>query len=121
MGEFYRSHGKRWNLTAVCILPDKTELITNVNLGPDDTPHELSDIVEKVKARAAKAIMKKSGERYPPYYAESYDRIIRDTDEWTLFLSQIMSAPAIAGETPPESPYEWLELDFPNVPAPFRS
>jgi len=49
--------------------------------GTAGRPTELSDVVEKAKVRAGKAIVKVSGERFPPFYQESYDRIIRDEAE----------------------------------------
>lgn len=58
--------------------------------GPKGEPYELSDLVEKAKTKAGKKIIAKSGERFPPFYGESYDRIVRDDAEleerWTAVL-----------------------------------
>ena len=69
------------DLLILCVLPENTEMIFTVKEAPTGQPYELSEIVEKAKQKAGKAIIKKSGERFPPFYAESYDRIIRDESE----------------------------------------
>jgi hypothetical protein len=61
---------------------------------PNGEPYELSEIVEKAKTKAGKLIIKKSGERFPPFYAESYDRIVRDELELEQRWEEIFDAPA---------------------------
>src|SRR5580704_11196822 len=70
--------GTRWDVLVVCVLPDATELMATAGAGKDGRPVELSEVVEPAKRRASKAIIKKSGERFGPFYEESYDRIVRD-------------------------------------------
>ncbi len=76
-----RPDGKKWDLTILCVLPGATELIFEVHDAPTGRPYELSDILEKVKLMVGRQIIKKSGERFPPFYGESYDRIVRDDAE----------------------------------------
>jgi len=83
--------GKRWTLMACVVLPEVTEVIFEM---ADEG--ELSDILEKAKVRAGKAIIKASGERFPPFYQESYDRIIRDDAELEERLEAIIAAPVNA-------------------------
>jgi len=85
--------GRRWDLLIVCVLPEKTDLIFRVLEKPDGEPYELSEIVEKAKLKAGKLISKKSGERFPPFYAESYDRIIRDEVELEQRWEELFEAP----------------------------
>ena len=80
--------GKAWDLVIVCVLPAQTELIFRVTEG-----NELSDIVEKAKKRAGKDIIKKTGEKWPPFYDESYDHIIRDDAEFEEFWTKILESP----------------------------
>jgi hypothetical protein len=80
--------GKSWDLVIACVLPAQTELIFRVAEG-----NELSDIVEKAKKRAGKDIVKKSGEKWPPFYDESYDHIIRDDAEFEEFWTKILESP----------------------------
>jgi hypothetical protein len=85
--------GRRWELQILCVLPERTELIFRVLEGPNGAPYELSEIVEKAKSKAGKLISKKTGERFPPFYAESYDRIIRDEVELEQRWQEIFDAP----------------------------
>lgn len=73
--------GRQWDLQIVCVLPGQTELIFRVHEAPTGQPYELSDIVEKAKTKVGRQIIKKTEERWPPFYGESYDRIIRDEGE----------------------------------------
>ena len=87
--QLLRCQERGLELTIVCVLPEKSELMFRVN-----SPKDLSDIVEKAKTKAGKEIVKKSGERFPPFYAESYDHIVRDDKEFEEYWEQILSAPA---------------------------
>lgn len=83
-----KADGKKWDLIIACVLPSQTELMFRVQEG-----NELSDIVEKAKARTGKEIVKKTGEKWPPFYDESYDRIIRDDAEFEEFWTKILESP----------------------------
>jgi len=103
-----RPEGRQWNLIALCTLPSETNLMFTVNDAPAGRPYELSAIVEKAKAKAAKAILKKTGERFPPFYQESYDRIVRDADELESKLMEIIQSPVNSELA--EEPEEWMQL-----------
>jgi hypothetical protein len=100
-----RPEGRKWNLVILCVLPNETNLLFSVNEAPSGTPYELSDIVEKAKAKAGKAIIKKTEERFPPFYQESYDRIIRDAEELEQRLMEILESPV--KQELVEDPEEW--------------
>jgi len=85
--------GRRWDLLIVCVLPERTDLIFRVLENVAGVAYELSDVVEKAKTKAGKLIVKASGERFPPFYAESYDRIIRDEVELEERWQEIFEAP----------------------------
>ncbi len=80
--------GKKWDLIILCVLPHQTELMFRVSEG-----NELSDIVEKSKKRAGKEIIKETEEKWPPFYDESYDHIIRDDGEFEEFWTKILESP----------------------------
>ena len=103
-----RPEGRKWNLVILCILPTETNLIFTVNRTAGGSPYELSDVVEKAKHKVGNAIVKKSGERWPPFYQESYDRIIRDADELEAKLMEILESP-VSHELV-EDPDEWDSL-----------
>ncbi|MCC7102763.1 MAG: hypothetical protein IT206_06775 [Fimbriimonadaceae bacterium] len=81
----------KWDLLAVCVLPGATEMLFTVKYAPSGEPYELSEVIEKAKQKAGKEIIKRTGEKWPPFYTESYDRIIRDSDEleerWLALLA----------------------------------
>jgi len=85
--------GRRWELLIVCVLPEATEMILTVLEAPTGEAYELTDVIEKAKTKAGKEIIKKTEERYPPFYNESYDRIMRDEAELEAFWEQIFESP----------------------------
>ena len=86
-------HGRKWDLMLVCVLPEVTELLFTVMEARDGEVYELSEIVEKAKNKAGKYIIKASGERFPPFYTESYDRIVRDEVELDERWNEILESP----------------------------
>jgi hypothetical protein len=105
-----RPEGRRWDLEILCILPTQTELIFSVRYDSGGNPYELSDLVEGAKRKAGALIIKNTGERFPPFYTESYDRIIRDDAEleerWDAILSS--SVTSELAEDPEESDAIWV-------------
>lgn len=71
-------------------------------------PYELSDVIEKAKKKAGAMIIKKSGEKWPPFYHESYDRIVRDEGEFEETWLRILGTPTEAGVC--DDPEEYGEL-----------
>ena len=102
-----RPEGRKWDLMILCVLPGATELVFQVMEGPKGT-YELSGIVEKAKTKAGKLIIKNTGERFPPFYSESYDRIIRDDGELEEHFQRILYSMVDAELT--EDPESWDAL-----------
>jgi hypothetical protein len=88
-----RPEGRKWDLLIACVLPGQTELIFTVRDKPTGQPYELAEVLEKVKAKVGRDIIKRSGERFPPFYTESYDRIIRDDPELEERWQAILDSP----------------------------
>ncbi|HVL40019.1 MAG TPA: hypothetical protein VM328_11570 [Fimbriimonadaceae bacterium] len=106
--QLLRPEGRKWDLLILCVLPERTELIFSVRTAADGQPVELSQIVEPAKRRAAKDIGKISKDRYPPFWEESYDRIIRDEPELEQRWQEVYDSPVI--EELVEDPTEWETL-----------
>ena len=86
--------GRRWDLLIVAVLPERTELMFKVREAvATGRPYELSDIVEKAKTKVGRTIAKRTEERWPPFYEESYDRIVRDEAELEERWQAIFDAP----------------------------
>jgi hypothetical protein len=103
-----RPEGRRWDLIILCVLPEKTELMFRVHQGPTGETYELSDIVEKAKTRVGRKIIKATGERFPPFYGESYDRIVRDDAELEERWMAILGSPVEHELTEEPEEYAWL-------------
>ncbi len=93
-----RPDGRRWDLQILCVVPGGTELIFTVKEAPTGRPYELSEIVEKAKTKAGKLIIKRSGERFSPFYHESFDRIVRDEAEFAERWEAIFESAPDEGE-----------------------
>ena len=65
-------------------------------------------MLEKAKTKAGKQIIKLSGERFPPFYTESYDRIIRDEGELEEHWQRIFDSSVTLELV--EDPEEWDAL-----------
>jgi len=103
-----KPQGRKWDLELLVVLPEKTEMIVTVENSPTGEPFELSDIVEKAKSKAGKAIIKRSGERFPPFYTESYDRIVRDGAEMATTWESIVESPQKTGTADDSEDYQFL-------------
>ena len=111
LDQLRKPDGKAWQLSIACVLPEVSEMMFQMIEAGDGRPGELADIVEKAKARAGKKIIKASGERFPPFYTESYDRIVRDDAEFEERFLSILSSPCDKElcEDPSEYPGLWVE------------
>ena len=106
--QLMRPDARQWILVIACVLPEATELIFVVRHKISGEIYELSDILEKAKAKTGREIIRNTGERYSPFYTESYDRIIRDPaeleDRWTAILESPVTAELV------EDPEAWDAL-----------
>jgi hypothetical protein len=99
--------GRKLDFAILCVLPEATEMLFTVG-----EQVELSDVVEKAKRRAGKDVTKRSGERFPPFYQESYDRIVRDDAEYEDTFLRILESPVKSGLA--EDPSDWPSLYVPT-------
>lgn len=81
MAHMLKAQGRRLDYLILCVTEEKSEMVFTVGRDPSGEHYELSDIVEKAKTKAGRQIMKLTGERWPPFYMESFDRIVRDEAE----------------------------------------
>ena len=106
-----KAQRRKLDFLVLCVLPEKTEALFRVQ---PQGEIELSDVVEKAKRKAGSGIIKKTGERYLPFYSESFDRIVRDDEELEKLWSEIVQAPVTAGLT--EEPDGWPSLFVESAP-----
>ena len=100
---------KKIQIVILCTTPLTTEMMFRVVEAV-----ELSDVIEPAKRRAGKRIIKKSGERFPPFYDESYDHIVRDDAEFEEMWTRILESPVDQGLA--EDPGEYAQLYVQHAP-----
>jgi len=114
LSSLLKPDGKKWAVTIACVMPETSELLFTVHIDRQGTSYELAEIVERAKSRAGKQIVKKSGERFVPFYAESFDRIVRDQseyeDRWTSIFESAVRAELV------EDPEDWHALYVVEAP-----
>ncbi|MGE0000810.1 MAG: hypothetical protein AB7F50_00235 [Fimbriimonadaceae bacterium] len=89
--EFLKPNDRKWTVRALVVTGEKSEALVSVHEAPHGAPYELGDIVRRAVQRSAKAIMARSGERWPPMYEEPFDRIMRDDEETSKFLDEMLA------------------------------
>lgn len=91
-------------------MPETTHAIFAVRDG-SARAKDFSDTIEKAKTKAGKKIVERSGERWPPFYTESYDHILRDAEDveehWNKMLAEAESVGLDA-----ESDTVWVSPEF---------
>lgn len=103
-----KASGNRYDVFVLCVLPEVTELMFRMREDAKGRPFELAAIIEGAKRKAGKAIVKDTGERYPPFYTESYDRIVRDDAEFEERWLAIVGSPVDAELADEPEDYECL-------------
>jgi hypothetical protein len=109
--ELVKAEGRAWELLIICVLPERTEMLFRA------TEREFSTAIEKAKSRVGKWILKRTDERFPPFYSESYDRIVRDEAELEERWQEILLSPVTLElvEEPEEYQPLWVR-DARNAP-----
>ena len=83
-------------------------MIFRLNGIEENRQAEFAKIIEGAKRKAGKQIIKSTGERFPPFWEESYDRIIRDETEYEDRMMTILESP-VSSELA-ESPETYRQL-----------
>lgn len=102
------SEGRTLFFQIACVLPERTEMIFRLNGIEENRQAEFAKIIEGAKRKAGKQIIKSTGERFPPFWEESYDRIIRDETEYEDRMMTILESP-VSSELA-ESPETYRQL-----------
>lgn len=92
LNELRKSDDRKLEIDVANVTNDTTSLLFRVLQAPNEQPYELSDVIERAKTRAAKQITKKTAEIRPPFYSESFDRIVRDEVEYEELWQGMVSA-----------------------------
>jgi REP element-mobilizing transposase RayT len=99
-------HRRYYTLMAVVIMPDHVHLILRPDLG-----YDLSRIMQGIKGASANRVNRTRGRMGTLWQDESYDRIIRDAEEYQEKLDYMLNNPTKAGLCGPEDTYDgWLYM-----------
>lgn len=105
---FLRSGSRKLDVDAACVLPEETILVFRAVQSGKDQPYEISKVVEPVKRKVGAKIIANTGERWSPFWEESFDRIIRDESEYGERIGEIEEAAFSVSGSEEESEYGWL-------------
>lgn len=106
--EILKLDARRWTVLAMTILPDRTELLALAKVAIGGTAYDLNEVAERAKTVSGRRIIKLTGERFPPFFSESYDRIVRDEAEREAFLDGIVDGSLETGLV--VAPEDWPTL-----------
>ena len=109
-------HGQRYHLYAVTIMPDHVHLLlwpqpidsTSPRTVADKGFYSLSDILHGIKSFTAREIQKRCGVHGSVWMDESFDRIVRDDDEFAekwRYIAQNAVKKGLVGDV---SEYRWF-------------
>lgn len=108
MSRLMKLNSRGIDLLVAAVGVEAADLIFKVVPGKDGRPGEFSKAVEAVKQKSGKDIIKLSGERFPPFFGESYDRIIRDDSELAERYEAALALVDEAETDPGTSPFVYL-------------
>jgi|CXWL01.1.fsa_nt_gi hypothetical protein len=86
-------HGLKLEFAVLAVLPESTEMIFTVLGLNRGFEVEFSKFIEATKRKSGKKIIENSGERFSPFWEESFDRILRDEQEMQERFDLILEAP----------------------------
>jgi REP element-mobilizing transposase RayT len=102
-------HEIRYLVIATVVMPDHIHLMLKPVVSESNTIFSLSKILQGIKGFSARAINKTRGAKGPLWQDESFDRIVRDYDEFLEKWNYIRLNAVKTGlcQTPEDYPYLW--------------
>lgn len=107
---FIRTGSRKLDIDAASVMPEETSLIFRAHQTGKGAPYEISKVVEPVKRKVGAKIIENTGERWSPFWEESFDRIIRDEAEYQEKVSEIEEAAFSESELDEVSEVGWLYM-----------
>ncbi|MFZ5451089.1 MAG: REP-associated tyrosine transposase [Thermodesulfobacteriota bacterium] len=102
-------HTIRYWITCAVVMPDHVHLLLKPVVSESGTDFSLSKILQGIKGFSAREINKSRGTKGVLWLDESYDRIVRDYDEYLEKWNYIRENPVKAElwEGPEDYPFLW--------------
>jgi REP element-mobilizing transposase RayT len=101
-------HGKRYDLLLSVIMPDHVHLLLYPRQKALRVWYDLTEIMKGIKGVSARRINALLGTTGQVWQNESYDRIIRDEEEFEEKMRYIWTNPVKAGLTDNPEQYEFM-------------
>jgi len=108
----YHFHGQRHHTFIATVMPDHVHMILRPLESSPGEWFELSEILHTIKSYTAHAINKLRGTHGPFWQEESYDRIVRDADEFDEKARYVFENPVRAGLCTYPDEYPFTLRDF---------
>ncbi|XAM01134.1 class I tRNA ligase family protein [Phycisphaeraceae bacterium D3-23] len=101
-------HGERMDLHAAVVMPDHVHLLLTPYMADEGNWHSLSALLHSIKSFSANQINRVRGATGSLWLDESFDRIVRDEDEFYEKWNYIRNNPVKSGLSDEQGQYEWL-------------
>jgi REP element-mobilizing transposase RayT len=101
-------HAKRYELAIAVVMPDHVHAIFRALQSGAGAYYSLTDILRLVKGVSARQMNLMSGSRRQIWQHESFDRIVRDADEWGEKYGYVRNNAVKAGLAETAEGYPWL-------------
>jgi putative transposase len=102
-------HKIRYWVTVTVVMPDHVHLMLKPVVSESNAKFSLSNILQSIKGFSAREINKTRGTKGALWQDESFDRIVRDYDEWLEKWNYIRLNAVKTGlcQAPEDYPYLW--------------
>ena len=108
MTNILHDHARRYTLHFAVVMPDHVHLLLEPLRKSDGSTHTLSEINKGIKGASACSINKLIGATGPVWQEESFDRIMRDEDEYREKWEYMWKNPMAAGLVADPDDYEYF-------------
>ena len=107
--------GSTWELDAFCVMPNHVHLVFRPLKSTSGGDTALPKIMQSLKGYTAAAANKILGRTGLFWEHESYDRVIRDEDEWKRIVRYVLNNPVKAGLVDEWRKWRWSYFRLGNV------
>ena len=107
----FHDHGKRIQLHAAVVMPDHVHLLLTPLQDDQGWPHALPAILKLIKGVSARSVNKLSRGGGPVWQEESFDHVLRSSENFAEKLEYIRQNPVRRGlvQRPEDYPWLWIE------------
>jgi putative transposase len=99
-----------YDLLAFCVMPNHVHLVCTPLQREDGTYHALHRILQSLKRHTARQANKTLKRQGAFWQAESYDHIVRDTDELARIVQYVINNPVKAGLASDWEAWPWTYM-----------